>query len=252
MNIERKNLDSQEFLKLRQTTDTISKILKKRLKDHLSVLKPLFIPHKLLGTYIKSASQQEIHGSDKAFAKLQEKYGAICETPFGLPKKLQAPLPSISNQIESTPYQYTLPLTGNDDHSITITSPTRFILSYQSECPINRLRGMLAGTEGRQTDDMRQSLINHITMVLFLEQFPSLTQLLQDLRYTLEVKNLAGLGNLPVVILTAPLPTFLPPDTFITEITQLSGIPAFQEIIDIDALNNIPDPLTDALVAATT
>ncbi len=251
INIERKSLDSQEFLKLRQATDTISHMLAKRLKDHLSVLKPLFLPRKLLGTYIKSSSQQEIHGSDKAFAKLQEKYGAVCEKPFGLSKKLQPPLPAISNQIESTPFQYTLTLNDSDDKPITITSPTRFILSFQSECPINRLRGMLAGTEGRQIEDMRQALINHLSMVIFLELFPALTQLLKDLRYEVEIVELSNLGNIPVVILTAPIPTFLPADNFITEITQLSGIPAFQEIIDINALDNIPDPLADALFKAT-
>ncbi len=252
INIERKSLDSQEFLKLRHATDTISKVLAKRLKDHLLVLKPLFIPRKLLGTYIKSSSQQEIHGSDKAFARLQEEFAAICEKPFGLPRKLQAPLPAISNQLESTPFQYSLTLEDDEEKSITITSPARFILSYQSECPINRLQGMLAGTESRQVEDMRQSIINHIAMVILLEQFPALTQLLKDLRYEVEIKKLPGLGNLPVVILTAPLTTFLPPDKFIVEVTQLSGIPAFQEIIDMNALENIPDPLTDALTSATT
>jgi len=50
----RKKLDNQQFLKLRQTTEKIAEALDKRLKDHLTVLKPLFIPGKLLGTNVKS------------------------------------------------------------------------------------------------------------------------------------------------------------------------------------------------------
>ncbi len=246
-NIERKILDNKEFLQLRQSNDKIAAVLNQRLKDHLTTLRPLFTPRKLLGTYIKSSSTEEVNGSDRAFAKLQEQYGIICEDPFKLPKKLQTPLPAISNFLESNPYQYTLALGGDSAKVVKITAPTRFILSFQSECPLNRLRGMLSGAEGKQPDDMRQALISHLALVIFLEQFPALTNLLKDLRYTVEIKKIADLGGLPAVILTAPLETFLPPDDFIAEITQLSGIPAFQEIISMDAVKNIPDPLRDAL-----
>lgn len=246
-NIGRKSLDNKEFLQLRQSTDKIAALLTQRLKDHLTTLRPLFTPRKLLGTYIKSASMEEVNGSDRAFAKLQEQYGIICDDPFKLPKKLQTPLPAISNFLESAPYQYTLALGGDSTKEVKITAPTRFILSFQSECPLNRLRAMLSGAEGRQPEDMRQSLISYLALVIFLEQFPSLTNLLKDLRYTVEIEKFADLGGLPAVILTAPLETFLPPDEFITEITQLSGIPAFQEIISVDAVQNMPDPLRDAL-----
>jgi bacterioferritin (cytochrome b1) len=64
-----------------------------------------------------------------------------------------------------------------------------------------------------------------------------------------EIQELKDLGGLPVVVLRAPIETFLPPDNFILQITQLSGIPAFQEIIDLDAAENIPDPLKEALKA---
>lgn len=172
----RKNVDDKQFLKLRQVTEKIAGILDKRLKDHLEVLKPLFIPRKLLGTYIKSASKEEIPGSDKAFAELQEQYGAICERPFGLSKKLHPPLPPISNQIEGVPFQYNLTFENSPSKTTTITSPTRYILSYQSECPLNRLQGMLSGNEPRQPEDMKQAIINHLTMVIFLKFFSCVDQ----------------------------------------------------------------------------
>lgn len=247
--VPRKSLDSQEFLQLRQATERIGRVLQQRLKEHLTILRPLFIPRKLFGTYIKSSSTEEVHGSDKAFAELQERYGAICDEPFALPKKLQPPLPPISNFLEGTPFQYTLALEGNADRTVLITSATRFILSYQGECPLSRLKGMLSGSEARQADDMRQALINHLAMVLFLEHFPALTRLLGDLHYRVETHSFPDLGGLEAVVLTAPLKTFLPPDNFITEVTQLSGIPAFQELIEKDAVEAIPDPLQEALQA---
>jgi hypothetical protein len=61
------------------------------------------------------------------------------------------------------------------------------------------------------------------------------------------IRELPDFGGLPVVTLKAPLETFLPPDDFIVQVTRLSGIPAFQELIDLDALDNFPDPLRESL-----
>ncbi len=245
--IARKSLDSQEFLKLRQATEKIANALDKRLKGHLTVLRPLFTPRKLFGTYIKSAVMQEVPGSEKAFAELQERYAAVCEKPFGLPKKLHLPLPPISNQLEGTHLEYSLYSGDSTEKATRITSPTRWILSYRGECPLNRLRAMVSGAESGQPDDMRQAIIDHLAMVVFLKHYPALTQLIEDLRYEVETRDLADLGGLPVMVLKSPLETFLPPDDFILQVTQLSGIPAFQEIVGLEAVENMPDPLRESL-----
>jgi hypothetical protein len=245
--IPRKKLDNQEFFKLRQVTEKVAHALGRRLANHLDILRPLFIPRRLLGTYVKSAVIEEVPRSEKAFADLQELYSTICEKPFGLPKKLQPPLPPISNQLEMTPLQYPLCVEGSGDKTISVTSPTQWILSYRSECPINRLKAMVFGSEPRQPDEMRQALINHLSLVILLRHVPNLTQLLEDLRYHVKIRDLVDLGNLPVIVLKAPVQTFLPPDDFILQVTQLSGIPAFQEIIDLEAVENILDSLKETL-----
>jgi len=242
--ITRKDVDNQEFLKLRQATEKIGEVLEKRLKNHLTVLRPLFMPRKLFGTYIKSSAMQEVPGADKAFAELQEQFSAVCKNPFELPKKLQPPLPPISNELQGTPLEYHL----QSGRATKITSPTKWVLSYRGECPLGRLRSMVTGQETRQMEDMRQALIDHLAIVVFLRHFPALTQLLQDLRYTVEVEKTPDLGGLPVVVLRAPLETFLPTDEFIDQITQLSGVRAFQEIVDPEAVQQISDPLKEALV----
>jgi len=245
--IPRKSLDNQQFLQLRQQTDKIAAALEKRLREHLAVLRPLFTVRRLLGTYIKSSLTEEVPGSDKAFAELQEAYGAVCEKPFGLPRKLQAPLAAMPNQLETTRFTYSILLGGPEKKAAAITSPTRWILSYRSECPLSRLTAMLSGEIASQADEMRQAILSHLAVGLFLRHYPGLEQLLRDLRYEVETLPLPGAGGLPAVVLRAPLDTFLPPDEFILQITQLSGIPAFQEIIDADALDRMADPLKDAL-----
>ncbi len=245
--VSRRHLNNEEFLRLRQATDKIAQLLTRRLKGHLEVIKPLFIPRLLLGNYVKSSLMDEVPGTDKAFAEVQEIYGTICEKPFALPRKLTPPLPPILNQLEAVPFQYALPLEGSNGKTVSITSPTQWVLSYRSECPLNRLQAMVSGQEPRQADEMRQALVHHLIMVIFLKHFPALTKLFEDLRYQVETKELADLGRLPVMILRSPVETFLPPDDFITQITQLSGVPAFQEIIDPQGIENFSDPLKESL-----
>ena len=249
-NIPRKDLDDQQFIQLRKNTGKIAEILSKRLNEHLNILRPLFTPRKLLGSYIKSVNMVDVSGSDKAFAELQEQYAAICEKPFGLPKKLQIPLPPISGKLDAVPFKYSIFLAGSKAKATSITAAARWILSYKSECPHYRLKAMISGAETHQPDDIKQSLIEHLTMVLLLKHYKALTRLFQDLRYEVAIHKLDDLGGLPVVILKAPIESFLPSDDFIFQVTQLSGIAAFQEIIDLDAVENMHDPLREALQQA--
>ena len=106
--IIRKDLDDKQFRKLRQNTDKITSYLDKRLKGHLDVLGPLLAPRKLLRAYIKSTTMEDIPGSDKAYAQLQERYAAICEKPFGLARKLTPPLPPISTKLDAILFKYSL------------------------------------------------------------------------------------------------------------------------------------------------
>jgi hypothetical protein len=245
--IARKNLDNQEFLQLREATQRISEALSKRLKRQLSVLKPLFFPRKLFGTRMKGGTTGTVTGEERAFAELQKQYAAICTTPFNLSTKLDSPLSPLSADLDAAPFQYLLEPAGAEGKPIAITSPCSWTLSYHSEGSLSRLRAMLAGSEPRQPEDMMQGIIHHLAPVLFLKKYPQLQELLDDLRYKVEIRNLDDLGGLPVVMLTTSIGTFLPPDEFIQQVTQFSGIPAFQEIVDPAAIENLPDPLREWL-----
>jgi hypothetical protein len=193
---------------------------------------------------------EDVPGSDKAFAELQERYTGLSGDPFNLPKKLQTPLPSISNHLEVTPFEYPLYCGEAKDRAIKVTSPIAWVLAYRSECPLVRLKAMVFGHENRQPDDMKGSLVAHLIPVIFMEHFQAIRQLLEDLRYRISIETLSDLGKLPVVMIKAPLQTFLPPDDFIIQITQLSGVPAFQELIDLDQIQDMPDPMKESLLKA--
>ena len=80
-------------------------------------------------------------------------------------------------------------------------------------------------------------------MQYVLAKFPGITRLLKDLRYDIKIDMCSGLGDLPLVTITSVLPSFRPKNDILLAATRLSGIPAFVELIDFDAVSKLEDRL---------
>ena len=65
---------------------------------------------------------------------LRERYAAVAEDPFNLPRKLDPPLPPMSNQLDVIPFEYPLYCEGSKDKAVTVASPTSWILFYRRIC----------------------------------------------------------------------------------------------------------------------
>jgi hypothetical protein len=84
-----------------------------------------------------------------------------------------------------------------------------------------------------------------------LEKRPGIVRLLQGLRFSIETTHIDGLGDLPVTLISCPLRTLLPPDEIIIQNTEISGIPSFEEIINIDDIRGLYDPLKQSILEIT-
>ena len=82
------------------------------------------------------------------------------------------------------------------------------------------------------------------------ETFPEIPELLRELRYDVAIEKRPELGELPLVTLRSALPAFRPSDELIAKATQFSGVPAFIELIDVEALARLHDPLRARIEAA--
>ena len=60
-------------------------------------------------------------------------------------------------------------------------------------------------------------------------------------------KKNPGLGDLPLVVISSCIPSFRPSDDLVLATTTLSGVPAFIELIDVDAIRQLKDPLKPRL-----
>ena len=72
---------------------------------------------------------------------------------------------------------------------------------------------------------------------------PGLAQLFQDLQYDVKAEALPELKGLPVVTITSTLKSFRPADDLIAAATAFSGVPAFIELLDTEAIRQSVDPL---------
>jgi hypothetical protein len=237
-----KAIDLQQMAHLRNVSQKVSQFLSQRLHAYLHTLTPLFMPRRILGEFMQSAFEGKVPGADKNFTALHERYQKLCGKPFNLPTKLTTPLPTIKNQLEIVPWEYSYQVGEDKAQRITITSPVQWVLSYTSGYSFSRLRATRFGQEAQKPEEIKQFIINTLTMHLLMEQSPGIKQIMEDLRFPVHIEESPDLGALPFVVICSVIPAFRPQDDIIQTVTQLSGRPVFEEIIDIEALENLEDP----------
>jgi hypothetical protein len=242
-----------ELAGLRNQTEAISKVLRERLERHLEVLRILTAPRRILGAYMGgSASRDDVSGSDKTVAALEAAYKKIAGAPFVLRPKLdQGAFKLIDSRLELYLWEYSHTSShGGESSVIEITSPFRWVVTYASDYSFSQVRHVLAGKEEKRNDDMLQFVVNTMVLRAVLDKFPAVKQLLSDLRFEVAFEKAPGLGDLELVTLRSDLPTFRPPDELILTATGVSGVNAFIELIDRDAIQSLHDPMREEIEKA--
>jgi hypothetical protein len=235
----------EQVAELREKTEKLSKFLLERLKDYLETIRPLLAPVRVFGKHIRSPMREEIPGAEAAVRKLCEKYNEICSRPFSLSADLaDNAVADLDGRFELCLWEYTHEAkSGSETKSITITSPVKTVLTYKSPYSLSQIRLAVAGKGDRRQDDMREFLVAALAMQSTLDKFSGIVRLLKDLRYDVQVEKCPGLGDLPLVVISCCVPSFRPADDLILATCNLSGVPAFIELLDTEAIHHMQDPL---------
>ncbi|MEW8523032.1 MAG: hypothetical protein AB2552_08270 [Candidatus Thiodiazotropha endolucinida] len=244
--------DIPRILELRKLTRSISEKIETDLNGYLSTMGPLFSPAPILGEYIRGGSKAPVKGAEMAFRDLKSRYQAIAgQIPFSLQTELSPPLDIFAATPALTAVEYPYTATAeNKSASLTVTSPLKWVLSYPDLNP-KRLLELLQGNRNQQEDELSHALLQCLTLNLVLEKRPGLVSILQGLRFTIDTSHHDGLGELPVIIISCPLRTLLPSDDIIIQNTEISGIPSFEEIINIEDIRELSDPLQQSVLSIT-
>ena len=244
-----RTLSNDEVAALRAKTESVAKLLRERLATQLEALRPLFAPRRLLGRHARGGARDEVPGAERAFARLKESYAAACGRPFTLPKELEDEPLSIEPLLDLHPFEYSHTLSG-DGRAIAVTNPVRWVITYRSGYTLAQLESALANRATLRPADAKQFLLNALALEQLLGAFPEIGELLRELRYEVAIEKRPALGELPLVTLTSALPAFRPSDDVIATAVRFSGVPAFIELVDLEALPTLADPLRERIAGA--
>jgi hypothetical protein len=238
----KENLNLEDLTEIRKHTDGIAQFLKNRLSSTLQTLQPLLAPQRVLGRH--AGGKEDPASSNKALAELKENYATVRGSPFALLQELDEDwIKEIGTRIELYPWEYIHEAQSDEGiKQITITCPVRWVLNYRSGYSLSELRQAL-GSPGARHEHVRQFVTNALVMDLVFAHTPGLAELLHALRYEVKVEQIPDLGSLRLMTISACIPSFRPPDDLILPAIGLSGVPAFNELIDTEAIESLTDPL---------
>jgi len=241
-----------ELLSYREATERVSNYLNKRLREHLSALSPLLGPGRVLGKHVNT--RESATRADEALAELAEKYKAACASLPGLKPDLdEEALTGIGAALQVYPYEYNYEAkSAKATRQISMTSPIRWVVTYGIGGSLAQLRTQLLNSTDRRTAPVRQYVVNALTFQVVLGRSAGVSMLIKDLRYDIRTQTLPGLEGVPFVTFSVQLPSFRPSDDLLLTATRLSGIPAFIEVIDPEAIRGLEDPLRMQIEALLT
>jgi hypothetical protein len=240
--------DIQRLLALRKLTRGVSELLRGQLTAYLSTLAPLINPKAVLGDYVQGGSKEVVRGVDKVFEELQALYGAVASSkPYNLPGELKPPIGIASTALEITPVEYVhVAKTERESKKVSVASPLRWVLSYHGFAP-RRLAELLAG-RNRDTEELQRAVLHSLVMHVVLSKRAGVTQILDALHFHVHSDRSPEFGDLPITYISSSISTDRPPDEVIVESTEVAGRDAFEEVVNLDDIAKLRDPLKDQLL----
>src|ERR1035438_638611 len=244
------SLNVEQLLHLHTLTKEVAKVCQKQLRSYLDTTALLFRPRRILGDAMEGAERESVGGSERTLGELRDIYRKVAQRPFDLRPELNAPLESVSTQIQLYEWEYLHQIkTDRGWRSIKVTSPLTWVVAYSSAYSLPMLRQVLAGKEERDQEAVRAFVLRACLMHLHFTKFPAIADLLAALRYRVEVRHSPETGDLPLVTVSAPFSTMRPPDSLVTVASGLAGGVSFSEVIDLATAHNLTDPLREQIAA---
>ena len=238
-----KNLSFDQLAAARKSTQAVAGFLEKQLLGYLDTLRSLLLPERLLGKL--TGSKFDVPGADKALTELQDNYRRLPGKPFDFPKEFETDwLAELGVKLELQRWEYSREIsTDSGKRPVLITSPTRWILAYGPVYTVSQAVQAFASRQDRRgIDQLRQFVVNTLVMQALITRSAGLASIFAELRYHITTQAHPGLSGLPLVVVQSQVTTFVPPESVISAATELSGVDAFIELVDVEAIHQLSDP----------
>jgi hypothetical protein len=240
--------DLQKLRSLRKLTRAIAESLRSELKEHLSTVTLLLRPRTILGDFVEGSAKGEVKGSDAAFRDLRSRYEAVAGgRPYGLSKELNSPIEILSSNVELVPLEYPyVAKSGSESMTVTVTQPLKWILTYSGLAP-TRLRELMAA-KIPDASQVKTIILHALVLNTVLTKQPGLLAVFEALRFPIVTEKLPGLGELSVTCISSSVRTVRPPDDVLIESTEISGLNAFEEVVNAKDIDEMNDPFREKLL----
>jgi hypothetical protein len=239
---------TQSLLVLRKLTRAIADVLRAQMTEYLATLAPLLRPKMVLGDYVEGGSKESTRRADKAFKELQALYEKVASTkPYNLPRELTLPLRLAGTGLEITAVDSPhVVQSGSDTRTIMVRSPLTWTLTYAGYAP-TRLPDLLK-EKLRPGDELGQLVLSYLLMHVVTTNSLALMQVFNALHFPITTTTLPEFGPLPITRIGVGISTERPSDAIILESAELTGMDAFEELVNVDELSQLRDPLKERLL----
>jgi hypothetical protein len=239
---------THSLLVLRKLTRAIADVVRVQMTEYLATLAPLLRPKMVLGDHVEDGTKESTRLSDKAFKDLQALYESLAGTkPFNLPRELTLLLRLIGSGLEITPVDTSLSIkSGSDTRTIMVRSPLMWTLTY-SGYPPTRLPELLK-TKLQTGDELGQLVVTYLLMNVVITNSPGLMSVFNALHFPITTTTIPEYGPLPITRIGVGVSTTRPSDDVILQSAELTGMDAFEEVVNVKDLSQLRDPLKQRLL----
>jgi hypothetical protein len=233
---------------LRKLTRAIADTVRTQLFDHLTTLAPLFRPHTVLGDHVVGGVKEFTRRAEQAMKEVQALYDAVAPAkPFNLRRELTLPLNFSEVGLEITPVDYVHTAhSGSETRRIRVRCPLTWTLSYSGFSPA-RLPDLLDPKV--RGEELQRFIISHAILQTMTTHQRGVMNILEALHFPVTTMRLPEFGELPLTRIGIGISTQRPADALVLESAELTGVDAFEEVVNVDDISRISDPFKEQLVA---
>jgi hypothetical protein len=239
---------TQSLLVLRKLTRAIADVVRAQMTEYLATLAPLLRPKMVLGDYVEGGSKESTRRADKAFKELQALYEKVASTkPYNLSRELTLPLRLAGTGLEITAVDSPhVVQSGSESRTIMVRSPLTWTLTYAGYAP-TRMPDLLKA-KLRAGDELTQLVVSYLLMHVVTTNSPGLMHMFEALHFPITTTTTDEFGPLPITRIGVGISTERPSDDVILQSAELTGMDAFEEVVNVDDLAQLRDPLKERLL----
>jgi len=239
---------TQSLLALRKLTRAIADIVRAQMTEYLAAFAPLLRPKLVLGDYVEDGSKESTRRSEKAFKELQALYEAVSAAkPFNISRELTLPLRLAGTGVEITPVDTAHVIQqGSDTRTIMVRSPLTWTLTYAGYAP-TRLPELLKA-KLQTGDELWHLVVSYLLLHVVTTNSPALMRAFEALHFPITTTTLPEYGPLPITRIGFVISTRRPSDDVILQSAEVTGMDAFEEVVNVRDLSGLRDPLKERLM----